>query len=180
MKNGMIIFIYKNNRAMNSQHLKVIFNEAILINNGSHMIIDTDKYNKMEIGEKIYDFNASQFLFGCSKHETLMRQCLKYGLTIEHIRFWEEIESTDKEYLYELLRELKRTDISLNLKNLFFHELLGIVRDVEYTLFENNSISSIEFKTPNGNKLMFYENNLVSFEEEDIDLIKNIMSIFKE
>lgn len=180
MKEGMLLFIYKNNRAINLQHLKVIFKDAIFMNWGSHILVDAKAYDKESILKNIQDYNTGQYTFTQSRIEKLIKKCMDIGLSLEGIQHWDDIEYEKSSFIEDLINELKRKDISINLRNLFLRELTHILRDIEYELFSDNSVSLIEFKTPNGNEISFSRNNFVSFEEEDIDTVKEIISSFIE
>lgn len=175
---GMLLYLYKNQRAFNNQKMKILFNGNILVNIGSHILINKDNFELNEIFEKIRDLNVGQFIFSGEKYATIIRYCILNNLSITEINHYEEIEIETLNYIEELLNELKRNDISIRLKETLIRSLLYELRYLEYE--NDNNISSIALKCPSGSNIILFNNNKISFNISDIEYVKKLILLFYE
>ena len=177
-KEGILLFLYKNNRAINNQHIKVIFNGEILINIGSHILLSTENYDINTIFNKLKGLNTGQAIVTGEKYDKLISHCVLNNFQIKDIKHFDEMKEEDKDYINELISELKRPNISLNLKKLFLRELRSELRYIEYE--EYNNIYSVTIKSPSGNEVVFSRNNRITFNEMDLDFVKELILLFQE
>lgn len=178
LKEGMLLFVYKNQRAFNNQKMKILFNGNVLINTGSHMLINKREYTLEDIFGKIRDLNVGQFILSCEKYSMIIRYCILNNIDIVEINHYEDMDRETLNYIEELLNELNRTDISLRLQDTLLRSLLY---ELKYLSNEQDiDISSMVIKTQNNNKITFFNNNKISFNETDIDLVRDIVLLFQE
>lgn len=177
-KEGILLFLYKNKRAINNQQIKVIFNGDILINIGSHILLNIEKYDINTIFEKLQGLNTGQAILTGEKYDKLISHCVLNCILIKDIKHFDEMKTEDENYINELISELKRPNISLNLKKLFLRELRSELRYIEYE--EDNNIYSITIKSPTNNEIIFSRNNRITFDEIDLDFVRELLLIFQE
>lgn len=178
MKDGLILFVYKNNRAINNQYIKTIFNQDIYVNTGSHILLDSEKWSLNDIFDKVRDLNTGQMILTGEKYSKIIKYCVKNNLQVKNITWYDKVDDMDLEYQDELLRELQRDDISMRLKEVLVKNLLSEIKYNEYE--EDNHIYSLTIKSPNNNEIIFSRNTHISFEDEDINFIKDILLIFQD
>lgn len=183
MTNGVLLFVYKDERAKNLQYLKVLFKEDLILNLGSHILVNSDRYYNLENSStdaQLIPYNTGQFIFTYSRFKSLILKMISLGFDIDKIDFWEDIEKYQRDFLEELMKELKRTDISPLLRETLLKEVFKIMETIDLELFTENGVSQIIFRSKNNEYIKFHRNNNIEFNISNINIIKETLSIFKE
>lgn len=177
LQEGMLLFIYEKQRAFNNQQMKIFFNGGVLINTGSYMLINKEKYKIDDIFSKIRDLNVGQFILTTEKFATILRYCISNNLDIVEINYHDDFDKETLNYIEELLSELSRQNISMRLKELF---LRSLIYELKYLSVEEDiDISSMVIKSPSNNKITFYNNNKILFNKKDLDFVEKIILLFQ-
>lgn len=169
-KEGILIYLDKDKRAYTNQFIKIIFNGDILINIGSYILINTEKYDLNTIFEKLQGLNVSQAIFTSEKFIKLIEHCILNDICIKNLKIFDDIKEETAVYTKELITELKRPDISLKLKLLYLREL----KDIEYA--GDSCIEKIILNSSTNNEIVFTKNNKVSFDEVDLAFVRELIS----
>lgn len=176
IEKGVLLFLYEQNRAFNYQEMNKLFKKHILVDLEQYMLINTNKSTLEDIFNKIEDLNVGQFILTVEKYETILKYCVSNNIEIVNISYFDEPKkNTVITYINELLSELRRDNISTELKNLF---LKSLITELRYLYIEQDlDISSITIKSPN-NHIVTLDKNTMIFNKIDLDFIKEIIALF--
>lgn len=177
LQEGMLLFLYENERDFNNNQMKVFFNGSILINTGSYMLINKEHYKTDDIFSKIRDLNVGQFILTTEKFSHILRYCISNNVDIVDINYCDDFDKETLYYIEELLSELSRKNISMRLKELF---LRSLIYELKYLSVEEDiDISSMVIKSPSNNNVTFYNNNKILFNKKDLEFVEKIILLFQ-
>lgn len=178
-KDSVVLYLYKKDRALTSQKLKVLLMDLILINIGSHVVVDLNKIEYANLLELIHGLNVGIIPFTSCKQFNIVKSCLKNSMSLEKIEFYEPIEGYYKSYIDEMVKTLNSINdswVMYDMLKLLFDRLSEAEKESSF----DNGISSIKFRTNQGNIVEFNGCNRLVFEEENMYIVKKILNSIKE